>query len=417
MIAADILIRVEIRLNSKFGRVLHALADVAVGEEVFAEEPILLTFSETTDQEEMLLRRVSEKSGMNLLEDFVFVKSFCEATDEARSLVLDCYSPPLNEVSRSVLLTGLMKVVDVAKTYKWSANFDKETLRKVVLIKACNAHGYYSQSSSAAALYTFGSKLRHSCVPNVVYTSQRRSDGKGSFVAKKRIHSGDGLFISYISIFQSTIMRNLELLENYLFTCDCSLCTKGIDFFRGRKCTFCTKGTQYLNQVLDEWDCDLCENRGEKTSSEFIFFETKIVKDTEEFLRSFHGNIPGSVDRKILELRSSLGPNHGITKKLEKKNLQNLSSLVKWAKKNESWIDFFDSSLIEIACKFGRNGEYDKAIEYLEPVLIDMNILFGEDNNNVEQQNIVRRAIKACLEKKRDKVPQLESSEEGCPMQ
>ena len=428
--------RVEIRQSSTYGRVLHSLVPVARGQEVFIERPILISLNDTTAAEDSLLHRVSEKTGLNLIDDFIFVKSFCLSDVATRSSVLDCYTPPVLSVAESKLLSALLKVVDVCKVYKWSADVPVETLRQVVLIRACNAHGFYSQNSTAAALYTFGSKMRHSCCPNVVYTSQRR-DGYGCFVAKRDIQAGEELFISYIDTCKSEPMRNHDLVENYLFRCQCEMCVSGTDRFRGMKCGAACQGTLYRNQGTGVWTCDVCHRTcSDSDTPVSIADERKLVDETLAFIQSMQANIPGQLREEMAKLTAGLGPNHAATKMLEKEYIQRVlltremrpdvlqelklytDSILVWS--NDS-PDFLDSSLVEIGCAVGRAGDFESGKRYLEIVKDDMDLLFGKDSKN-EQMHLVTRGLAGCTKRKKELIPDLSSSSDSnaapqCPVQ
>ena len=411
---------VEITKTERFGRILVSKRGFKSGEVVFFEEPILLSLKTLTTEEESFLRLAAEKSGLNLVDDFRFLKSFGQADFDSRAAVLDCYTPPMLEVRSSHLLVSLLKVADLCKEFPWSADVSVDTLRRVVLIKACNAHGFFSQSASSAALYTYGSKMRHSCKPNVVYTSQRRA-GVGSFVAKRNIAAGEELFISYIDVYKSVPMRARELSENYLFRCECPMCTTGVDRYRGIPCE--CGGTMFRNQSDGIWTCELCsERKTDVTKTISNQTEDALVEETLKFLSSFQVNARGQLVEVMSRLRFSLGESHAITKMTEKAYIESqilismscvrnqratlvalTDSILEWTDNDPS---FLDSSLVVIACALGRIGEFATAVKYLNPVKTDMEILFGTENEN-EALDLVNRALAACIDEDRPSVPDL----------
>ena len=411
---------VIISQTAMFGRVLHSTRRIAQGEVVFIEKPILFSIPELNMEEEEFLMQKSADTGLNLVEDFLFLKAFCACSVDSQARVLDCFSPPMLDVGRSQLLSSILKVVDICKMFDWSQKFDDDTLQNVVLIKACNAHGCFSQGKGVAALYSFGSKMRHSCVPNVVYTSQRKP-GYGCFLAKRDILDGEELFISYIPVQNSTLMRKAKLRENYLFECDCSLCVHGDDKFRGLACP--CGGTLYLNRDSSSWSCDDCSatyQDGTQPVSESL--EAALVSEGLELLDSIKIEIRSQVIQLLERLLSILGPNHAITKLIQKAYIEHhllssymvlerhaehiismTDSIVKWCDGDP---DFLDSALVEIACGLGRIGEFKKAIGYLALVKQDMDFLFGDKCRN-ETRELVIRAMKACEQSDADSVPDL----------
>lgn len=412
---------VKVFRSDQFGRILRCTVDLEKGSVVFVEKPLLLSLTELDEDEESALLCSSELTGLNLMDDFIFLKAFCMAKSAIRESVLDCYTPGSLAINSSLLLKSLLKVVDSCACFPWSRGFSRDELEKVVLIKACNAHGFFSQGSSAAALYTYGSKMRHSCCPNVVYTSQREQ-GKGCFIANQGIKAGDELSIAYIDIYKSARIRNMELAENYLFQCDCDMCLNQVDRFRGIYCGGLCSGTLYRNQANGVWTCEGC---GKK-----VLDETKPISNEDEdalyhevklFINSFNVNIPAPTRTLKHRLMDELGPKHCLTKMIEKAYiehhlLRNMNSVVENADELESltdgildWCDndpsFLDSTLVRIACGLAVCGKFEKAKKYLEIVRDDMNHLFGECVSGNEHLDIVLRGIAACTARDEDLVP------------
>jgi ribosomal protein L37AE/L43A len=422
---------VEIKMHVDFGRVLHSMVEVCPGDEVFSEQPILISLEDPTEGEERILRRTSEQTGMNLIDDFVSLKAYAQATPEKKAQVLDCYIPPSLEVSQSKLLTSLMRVVDVCRLFDWGKPIPKEELDKVFLAKACNAHGYHAHNSSTAALFTLGSKIRHSCRPNVMYTSQRRQDGRGSFVAKTLIHPGDELCISYIDIFASCPMRADTLKENYLFTCQCEACTVLVDRYRGLPCPTCATGQIFRTQLTGVWRCESCP------AVEFVDSQLHSIIAAESALADQWKLLDqgfGSLAPLMHATEFTLGHSHAITKLCQKKYIEetllpNLTlaaipeliritdSILAWADNDPSVLD---SLLIESACAIARTKgfiDYKVPLRYLSMIHEDMLLTFGTSSHTMI--SIVERAIKACESGKKKMVPNLTtgSSPPQCPMQ
>ena len=405
--------RVTIKISEAFGRTLRSTFPVPKGSVVFEEAPLLLSLVDLSAEEEGVLLEHSERTGLSLIDDVVFLKTFCSADSTTRESVMDCYAPGAMAVESSSLLKSLLEVVNICSDFAWSKGYSEYDLERAVLIKACNAHGCFSHGSSAVALYTLGSKMRHSCSPNVVYTSQREP-GKGFFVANRDIRAGEELFITYIDLYRSARMRNLELRENYLFQCDCERCIKGLDMFRGILCGVpsCT-GSLFRNQATSMWRCQECG----RTCSD----ETKPISDQHEdilaqevraFISSFNVNIPASMRIMRRRLLDELGPFHCLTKMIEKAYiehhlLRNMNAVVESSDELESLTDgilewcendpsFLDSTLVQIACGLAVCGKFEKAFKYLEILLEDMQHVFGETCDNNETLETVKQALAAC---------------------
>lgn len=416
--------RVEVVAEPGYGRVLRSLVSVRKGDVLFHEKPLVVSQVTPTKEEEVDLLQLSDASGLNLINDFVFIKSFCMSDGETQLKVLDCYHPSPLEAQASELLSRIVSVAEVSKKYDWTSAIPLDTLREVVLVKACNAHGFYSSDSSAAALYTFGSKMRHSCCPNIIYTSQR-SEGFGSFVARRDIAAGEELFITYIDNCRSVPMRNKDLRDNYLFSCDCRLCRDETDTFRGLPCSVreCG-GSVYRTQSNGIWTCDACKNTFTDASTVISpEDEDEFVKDATELMQSFKVNISGMLRDILTVSHFRVGENHAITRMLQREYISRFllersvtnvvaldelirttDSILRWTKDDPS---FFDSLLVEIGCAVARAGDFDKAIRYLTIVKEDMELLFGIDNRTAEPLVLVTAALEACYRGDAESVPNL----------
>ena len=411
---------IEICLSDDFGRILRSRLDLEQGYVIFVETPILLSLCNISTEEESILLETSESTGLNVIDDFIFLKAYCSASSETRKLVEDCFAPGRLAIESSELLRSLLKVVDSCKRFQWSQGFSCDELERVVLIKACNAHGCYSQSSSSAALYTYGSKMRHSCCPNVTYTSQREP-GKGCFIAACDIRAGDELFITYIDIYKSARIRSQELSENYLFQCDCEMCTVKVDRFRGIYCGGACEGTLFRDQSNGVWTCDECDrNCTDETKPISNAGEDALYREVLSFINSFNVNIPAPIRTLRARLMEELGQKHCLTKIVEKAYiehhlLRNMNSVVESSDELERITDdilvwcgndpsFLDSTLVRIACGIAVCGKFDKAMRYFQIVLEDMHTLFGVASGN-ENLEIVRRGIAACTARKEALVP------------
>jgi hypothetical protein len=98
-------------------------------------------------------------------------------------------------------------------------------------------------SEESAALFLFGSKVEHSCCPNVAYSS-KTSDGLMEYKVIHPIKAGENVSFSYIlDVFTSpTHERRQKLLLQKDFVCMCDRC-KGPDFSRVAQCHVCGEFT------------------------------------------------------------------------------------------------------------------------------------------------------------------------------
>ena len=421
--------RVNIQAIPECGEGLFSNFHVPAGDIVFDEAPVLISLQAISPVEEQLLRRVSEQYNYDFTDDFVFLKSFCLSNERTRQSVLFLFFPDDSKVSSSTLLTSLCRLVDICKVYEWGKPYPKEALRRAILVKACNAHGFNFMDSSSAALYIYGSKMNHSCKPNVVYTSQRRGNGVGSFVAKSTIQAGDQLFISYIDQYRSTPMRQHELMENYVFKCSCDLCTRDMDMYRGLNCIGCPTGTIYRNNTTDDWTCQSCLKRFTDSNKGVTDEEESVIVDaSSKFLNSFESRISQRLEDHIIYLSNRLGRRHAATKLAQKQFIQfvlldrrNCDELISVTNEILEWTNndpsFLDSMLIQIGCHVARIGEeFEIASRYLKIVQEDLLFLTGGEIE-LEQLDIVNRALRACENKDSQSVPDLVSPNEGCQIQ
>ncbi|KAF4697280.1 hypothetical protein FOZ60_009902 [Perkinsus olseni] len=246
--------QVEVLDTKAYGRILRTTSAVSKGDLIWKEEPIVHSAErgELTQREEIFAAVLGSRFGLSVIEDFLFLKAYVALSLPDRRRVLDCYYPSKAEVSESPLLSALIQICDpiveelrrgkqgVLRDWDGSPVDDAEELKKVVLVKATNAHAFYVEADvTACALYELGSKMRHSCAPNVVYSSQRGASSDGSFVALTDLPPNAELRFSYIETVAPACMRRQLLLNNYVFYCDCPLCAS-VDYYRGLPCPKCS---------------------------------------------------------------------------------------------------------------------------------------------------------------------------------
>jgi hypothetical protein len=144
-----------------------------------------------------------------------------------------------------------------------------------------NGHQYQQTN---VAIFIMGSKLSHSCVPNVAYSSTA-DDGCLEYIMLQPIKKDDEITFSYLSdIYEtSTIDRQKLLWETKSFYCSCQRCS-GLDYCRSVKCPICSStvvACQYVhnNPKIDWivtppneiWKCSkCCDGIDDNTASTFI---------------------------------------------------------------------------------------------------------------------------------------------------
>ena len=395
----------EIQSTELYGRIAVANQKIDRGNVVLSEVPILAAFSSEsiTDDEDVRIRKFrAANPHLDIDQDFRFLKAFCTSTAQARADVLDCYVPPKDAVAASVVLREIVKTVQLVRTFTWAFDIDDDTLTKVVLIKATNAHEFNQEDKVGVVLYKLGSKIRHSCEPNVIYTSLR-DECKGSFVATKDISLGEEVLIQYISGPYTVPMRQEALRTMYLFNCDCVACTSGLDRLRGMRCDSCDRGTSFHDQSAKTWKCEVCGFDG---------LPKGVALEKAEIAKL--GKFKMSNDTKILEVEISrsqknLGINHAVPRMLQIRLCEilintDLQKLERTALSLKRWFPGAVPRPIIIGSLLGRAGRFEAATEMLEIARSDYELIFPPDS---DQRRLLEKAIAAVSAKNANLVPDL----------
>jgi hypothetical protein len=215
---------VSVESTSKFGRVVVASKDFEPGDLIFEEQPLI----EWRSYEEYLLK-------------------FLTSSDSIQGQILDMYHPPLETEIPS--FSALRVLSSALSRKKQLAELSENKIYKLLLTSAINAHAYFgfrpamqevpnakAGTTPSSALFFLGSKLAHSCNPNVLNSSKQGPFM--SFVCIRKISKGDILFASYILDLFSTPRheRREMLMETKFFRCSCDRCS-GVDDVRGFLCS------------------------------------------------------------------------------------------------------------------------------------------------------------------------------------
>jgi hypothetical protein len=192
---------VEIQSSGSIGRILVATRDFAEGDVVLEEAPLLVS------------KDTSSRASL---------AAYLAADEDTKADVMDMFHTAAPGSSVSTVLEDI---------------FAKNALSYFGKVIAGEAHGAVAKSS---ALFLVGSKVEHSCSPNLAYNSL---SGNLVYKAVTAIPSGTRLTFSYIDSSPEvcTIKRRRDLFETKKFICECARCV-GPDLARELKCDKCANG-------------------------------------------------------------------------------------------------------------------------------------------------------------------------------
>jgi hypothetical protein len=203
-----------------------------------------------------------------------YLRKFAAADESIQNGILDMYHPPLSAPS-------VRSLAGAARGLKKSGVFiDVEFIHKLLAIMATNAHEYFGTMSSSAdgdltqyehvglgmfdntgkaALFIYGSKIPHSCSPNVSYSS-KTVDGALEYKVIRPITAGEVVAFTYMpDLYQTpTFERREFLMRTKAFMCQCQRCV-GQDYCRMAKCSTCSRFVACEYQGQEEiWRCPTC---------------------------------------------------------------------------------------------------------------------------------------------------------------
>ena len=179
---------VEIVVRKDVGRCLVATRAIEAGEVVLKEQPLLR----------------SEPYGTNSSRDAACLKAFCLASSAVQSKILGDMWSPLEQYEKTEKGKELAARVEAVMRQEWVREQPAHALKKALLAFNLNAHFI----DGASALFEMGSKLSHSCDPNVHFTGDRVA-GCGCHVAIRPIEEGE------------EISNNCMPTEKLEPTCEC----------------------------------------------------------------------------------------------------------------------------------------------------------------------------------------------------
>tara|TARA_B100000795_G_scaffold96498_1_gene70812 strand:- start:340 stop:1668 length:1329 start_codon:yes stop_codon:yes gene_type:complete len=301
----------RLEVHGTLGRVVVATRSFAPGEVVMAEQPLIVFDASPGASPES------------------YLQAFASATSLVQASVLDMFHPPLDKdtpvvVARRRVANGLDGIFGLSK----------ELIHKLLLIRDTNCHSYtghevaYSEvmggafggvpgNSTKAALFDLGSKVAHSCCPNVSYTSKSRHGGL-VYLAIRPISADEIVTYSYIdnTWTSTTRERQATCLEVKDFLCHCTRCA-GLDtscaIFCPTKSCAGFANPKSLTQPLQQWTCTVCGPLDESGLRTVKQQESSLQQELEELdkLARLGGAIHPNNARSIAERAAkTLSPAH-----------------------------------------------------------------------------------------------------------
>lgn len=299
----------DVLMDTKLGRVVVATRSFAVGELVMSEQPLLVFESNHS-----------------------YLRAFTEAPPHVQASVLDMFHPPLD---KDTLVVAMRR--NLAHDLDGIFGLQKEVIHKLLMIRDTNCHSYtgyeeaYSEvigtafggmpdRSTKAALFDRGSKVAHSCCPNVTYSSKTRQGGL-VYIAVRPISEGEMVTYSYIDdLWTSTTReRQAKTLMEKDFVCDCTRCA-GLDTTRAVYCPkkSCAGFANPLNPIVDQtihspWVCTVCGALDDATMLTVLQLECRLQVQLDELqAEGRRGSpVPPNLVRSVAERAAKgLSPAH-----------------------------------------------------------------------------------------------------------
>lgn len=197
--------------NEALGRFVVATRAFAIGELVMQDQPLVVYTSG---------------------DEASFLRAFSKATPAAQAAILDMCHPDLDQSGNALVSFNRGRADELCRVHGMEA----EHIHKLLMIREMNGHQYTGhetvygdKKSEKAALFSRGSKVAHSCRPNLAYTSKTRHGGL-EYRACRPIAPGEMITFSYDDELwtKNTLERRTHLLETKNFICNCPRC-QGLD--------------------------------------------------------------------------------------------------------------------------------------------------------------------------------------------
>lgn len=272
---------VEVKRHETFGTTAYAARDIARGEVVLCEAP-MLTMVGSSD---------ASLDASGVVEGFQNVASAARVPvvffDALMSMVLghlsvvdvlrleaSLFSPPCALQSRMELQAVTLLLQSDAfhrcfpddspsfPFWRQCREFREEGAARVLkLLHACRVNVH--EAFGSGFLFHKASKLAHSCNANTFWAVQKEPTPRVSHVALRPIAAGEVLSFSYIGTGLNLLMptaHRREMLADLSFQCKCPRCAASvpIDHSRQLKCPQCSEIALALNMSRGEWACGTC---------------------------------------------------------------------------------------------------------------------------------------------------------------
>jgi hypothetical protein len=215
----------RLEVDATLGRIMVARRSFTVGERVMAEQPLLVFDAGVTPEHSEQHNNTS------------YLRAFAEAPQRVQASVLDMFHPPLDKDTLGVVARRRL-----AREMDGIFGLSKELVHKLLMIRDTNCHAYtgheeaytevvcsafggISGRASKGALFDLGSKVAHSCCPNVSYTSKTQHGGL-EYIAVRPISEGEMLTYAYIDDLwtSTTYERRAKTKMEKDFVCGCARC-------------------------------------------------------------------------------------------------------------------------------------------------------------------------------------------------
>lgn len=256
--------------GTELGRVTIATRDFEAGDIVLAEPPAIV---------------FSTDNGY-----FGVWNAYLEAPEETKRAILEMHHTPIPAGEEGIvfilmdprqrMIADELRRFYASSSVEYQMELHEALARNLVAVVDANAHSYTTRDAGSVlsksagddpntlpdtlALYALGSKLEHSCAPNVSYRNTR--DGMLEYIAETPIKEGDRVTFSYApNIFEkSREYRRLSLETDRQFVCNCKRCA-GLDECVPLTCAECNEGVIFQTASDGHWSCVMCSWEGPNT--------------------------------------------------------------------------------------------------------------------------------------------------------
>lgn len=297
----------ECRWTENKGRVVHAVREFAVGEEILVEPPLHVVQEDDVSAAFNKVKELcSDRAGDMDYEPLWYwcaLQSLTQA--ELKGAREGGWQGTDEATQKNLLLLHHEEVEEPGAAAKILAqelapSADPMVLERLIQIWVLNCFEY-SDSPQGYSTYFYSSFMSHSCFPNAVWYY----DGTDHALrARRAIKVGDEVCISYLpehGLLQSAPARRSELHDTKRFWCACERCSGELDLSRGFVCPACKEGKVFahtpgngptkdssLQSVhIVDGTCDTCKHAISKAEAKTLWtLETKLQKAVDALTQS-----------------------------------------------------------------------------------------------------------------------------------